>query len=306
MKKIIFIGLLLVVLIPLWAFPFGSYEGIRVPDATVMPHKMARLTFASYIVPDSNLKGDDYSYNWGGAVNIGLFDYAELGLVGTGDEVYFGHLKLRVFRESLAMPDIAIGIDNLFSKVTADNYRSNRFRNEIVDSANYRSNSMYLVVSKSTMIREVGTIGNLPVRITLGAGTHRFVGTVPTSRKATGIFGSFILDPIPNMSVISEIDGHNFNFGLGYRYQNFSGKAIAYKIEEWDRRDPKFGFTLSYLFDKYATATERSDTVAPVRIIDRQPTGAREGATLDELQRIRRQRERAEKELEEIRRLLED
>jgi hypothetical protein len=291
------------------AFPFANYGNIRVPDARVMPHLMGKISINNYMYPENNLKGDDFAYNWAGAVNIGILNYGEIGFVATGDEVYYAHLKGRILRETLTLPDIAIGLDNAFSTVSAKPNTKDYL--DMIDEHNYRGNSMYVAISKTTLFTAFPEMGEIPARVTLGAGAHRFQGTVDFSEQFSGIFGALQFEPMRNLSTIFEIDGHNLNMGAEYSFNNnVSARVDLYRVEEWSRRDPKFALTLSYVFDHYVSPDERAvilptpRTAAPgdPQIRDRRRETDEE--TLDELQRIRRQRERAERELEEIRRLL--
>lgn len=289
-----------------FAFPFANYGNIRVPDAYVMPHTMAQVTFMNYFHQESNAPGmDDFAYTWGAAVNAGLFNYGEIGLVFSGEEIFYGHLKLRLFRETVELPDITLGVDNLFSEVPTK--PSSGDYPDVLDVHNYRSNTVYVAVSKTTILGGIPVVGDLPTRITVGAGTHRFRGTRDFGKTASGIFAAGQFEVISNLALIAELDGHNFNSALEYRYRNLSGKLIFYRIEEVQRegKGAKVGFSLSYIFDKYVDEELRGG-FSPFRQVGAQLIDARDSASLDELQRIRRQRERAEQELQEIRRLLEE
>lgn len=286
------------------AFPFANYGNVRVPDASVLPHLMAQISLNNYMYPEHNERSDDYAYNWAAAVNFGLFNYGEIGFVVSGDEIYYGHIKGRLIRETLTLPDITIGIDNLFSEVPTKHPFKDH--GDIVDAGAYRRNSVYLAISKTTLFGGIPQLGDIPTRVTIGAGTHRFQGTVKMSEQFAGVFGALQFEPFRNFNFITEIDGHNFNTGLKYNINNFAARVDLYRIEEWNRRDPKFGLTLSYTFDQYVSPEDKAGFV-PYRAVDPELRGVRstmEGTAVDELQRIRRQRERAERELEEIRRLL--
>ncbi|MCB5230201.1 MAG: hypothetical protein WCX83_02965 [Candidatus Cloacimonas sp.] len=304
MKRSLFVCLMLIGIIgSMFAFPFGNYGNIRVPDAYVIPHLMGEITLDNYIYPENNRSDDDFAYNWAGSINVGLLGHGEVGLVGTGDKVYLGNLKLRLVGETNALPDIAIGIDNLFSKVGERKIG----RKDMIDAGNYRRNSVYFAVSKTIFMSGLPAIGDLPLRATIGAGSHRFNGTVKLSRQFGGLFGALQVEPVDNFAIITEVDGHNLNAGFGYTYANFSTRLYLYKIEEWNRRDPKFGLSFSYLIDQFATEGKRS--YKPTRSAG---TGYNQGydyyndGSFDELQRIRYQRQRAEREIEEIKRLLEE
>lgn len=301
MRKNLLICLILISLSgSVFAFPFANYGNVRVPDAYVMPHLMGRLSVNNYLYPQNDQKNDSYAYNFAGAVNIGLFKFSEIGFVVSGDDVYYGHLKARIIGETLTLPDITIGVDNLFSGIPSKNPSDP----DIVDVANYRKNTVYLAISKTILLSGLPKLGDIPTRMTLGAGSHRFKSSGTLAGQFEGVFGAVQIEPARNFTIITEIDGHNLNTGLEYRYRNFASRLELYRIEEWNRRDPKFGITFSYIFDQLVAPEDRQG-FSPIQTFDRQLMKVREGTSLDELQRIRRQRERAEEELEEIRRLLE-
>lgn len=305
MKKHLAFCLLLIWFVGfLHAFPFTNYGNVRVPDAYVMPHLMGKVSFNNYLYPQNDGKNDTYDYKWAGGLNIGLFNLGEVGFTASGDEIYYAHIKVKVISETLTVPDISIGVDNLFSKIPTKAPFDPEYA-DIVDAGNYRQNSPYMAISKTILLSGVPQIGELPTRITIGAGSHRFQGSMTISKQFEGIFGAFQFEPARNVAIITEMDGHNWNTGVEYRYQSFAGRLELYRIEEWNRRDPKFGITLSYVFDQLVAPENRRE-ISPFRMLNRQYIEVREGTTLDELQRIRRQRERAEQELEEIRRLLEE
>jgi len=284
------------------AFPFANYGNIRVPDGGIMPHTMAKISMMNYLLPENNRKDDDLAYNWGTALNIGLFEYGELGVVYTGDELFYLHLKARILKESLTYPSISIGIDNLLSDVPKKDGGAEY--PDVVDAGNYSENSMYISLSKTTMIGGLPLIRQLPTRLTLGIGTNRFTGTSDLSETFNGIFAAVKLDYSPNVSFIVEVDGHNLNSGFEYLRNNIGGKIILYRIEEWDRRDPKIGISLSYTFDNFVGQNRRDDFYSQGQTPELKMT-ITTGPNLEDLQMIRRQRERADQELEEIKRILE-
>ena len=283
----------------IYAFPFANYGNVRVPDAYVMPHLMGKVSANNYFYPENDLKSDTYAYNFAGAVNIGLFKFSEIGFVASGDDVYYAQVKARIIGETLSLPDISIGVDNLFSRIPSKSPSDP----DIVDVANFRKNTAYLAISKTILLSGLPKIGDVPTRLTLGAGSHRFKSSGTLAGQFEGIFGAVQIEPARNFAIITEIDGHNLNTGLEYRYRNFASRLELYRIEEWNRRDPKIGLTFSYVFDQLVAPEERQG-FSPIQTFDRQLLEVREGTSLDELQRIRRQREKAEEELEEIRRLL--
>lgn len=287
------------------SFPAANYGNVRVPDAYVMPHTMARISLLNYIGPEYGSRHADSDYNWGLALNAGLFNYGEIGIVATGDEVVYAHLKARLLKESLMMPDIAFGIDNLFSKVPAKH--PGREHPDIGFPASYRRNSLYVSLSKTILITGIPVVGTLPTRVTAGFGGHRFHTSRRSLRDYRGPFGAVQIEPFKRLVVTGEIDGLNANAGFEYRMPNYGVQLAFYNVEDFiaRSRDLMIGINLSYVFDRFVADSDRRYQM-PLYGVERELIQEREGAGLDELQRIRRQRRMAEDELEEIRRLLQE
>ena len=109
----------------LFSIPFTTQGGIKVPDAYVLSDKMSDLSYVSYM--SSKIHGD-YEHNFAVSANLGLFDKLQVGFVGTSLNVYYANLKFQAIRETETLPAIAVGIDNLFSKV--DDFRKQLAKKE--------------------------------------------------------------------------------------------------------------------------------------------------------------------------------
>lgn len=272
MKKVILCVLAMAAMLSLVeAAPFQTLGMLRTPDAYVLPHLAAEFLLVGYyrdvarpapLTDDNDHKGP-YPY---GMVGMGILDRIELG-VFAGDVtekdgmVYFMNAKVKVLEETLRIPQISVGMDNIFSPVPK--HRSQDLEPDDAfathpDRDSYEPYSPYLVGSKQFML-----IG-IPWMYNLGVGTNRFVGQVHRSRIFNGIFTSMEMSPIRDLSLQAEYDGEDFNAGIKYSYKNFGLKVGAAAVEDLAKDNGyednfRIAFGLSYLFDKYAEAKRRPD-----------------------------------------------
>ena len=329
----------------LQAVPFTCLGGIKVPSAYVLPHLMAEFSAVSYFGPGvdeikyadvNSYSGDelyiadeeqDLQFTYAGMFTIGLFDRLELGAVYTGNEFFMLNAKAQLLYESETLPALSVGIDNLFSDITKEDLDDGKVDHEeynFADVDDYTANSIYVVLSKSTVLRGLPFSNYLETVLHLGFGQNRFEGNVELSKQLGGLFGAIELRPVPYLSLIAEMDGYNVNFGANVMYKNFEFRAGMYRIEEIGRKEagrdmPKFALNVRYTLDyfseiKAAGKNAQFNPVAEIRPDQRRrdevrrDTGATSGDNplLEELEAIRAKRRQAEKELEEIKRVLEE
>ena len=118
-----------------------------------------------------------------------------------------------------------------------------------------------------------------------------------------------------------EWDSQNINLGLNGFYKNFTLRAGMYEVEDFmgvkgDMGSKKYAINLKYTIDKFSElkATEkRAKTVGVQQRAIQKVTPADEetydedsNPLHEELEQIRQRRKQAEKELEEIRKLLQE
>lgn len=264
MKKVI---LTLVVVATMFgllnAAPFQTLGMLRTPDAYVLPHKAAEFMVAGYYMDIA--KPVEFSgFMPYAMVGAGIMDRVELGaFIGSkvNDEpmVYFLNAKVKLLEETNSLPQIAVGMDNIFS---SQNYQNgldlvdgDDFYNH-PDKTDYENFSMYAVVSKQAHFL------NMPWMVNLGMGTNRFSGQVSRSRLLQSSFVSAEFSPINNLAVQGEFDGADFNVGLRYSHDNWSFKLGAQAVEDLAKNNGyednlRVAFGVSYLFDKYAEAQRR-------------------------------------------------
>jgi len=250
------------------AAPFQTLGMLRTPDAYVLPHKAAEILLVgyyrdvarpTYVDPDMNKKIVPY-----GMIGVGLGDRVELGFFG-GDSVYYLNAKLKLIQETLRIPQVSIGMDNILSPVNRHRAQDWTPANaadwdyaDHPDKVDYEYWSPYLVTSKQMVFGGVNWMFNL------GIGSNRFTGQVPRSRLFNGLFYSIELSPFKNFFIQGEYSGHDFNAGLKYNIGNFGIKVAGQAIEDLTKDNGyednlRLALGVSYLFDKYAKAKRRPD-----------------------------------------------
>ncbi len=291
------------------AVPYTTMGFLRTPDAYVLPHKTADITLTNYLRREKNsfTTNAPYEYLPTGMLNAGLFDRVEIGAWG-GDKIGFANLKVKVIEETNVIPQFAIGIDNLFSPVKEDAEKDLEYKTQ-VDSYFYERNSPYFVFSKTSILKGMAGIQLLESAISLGVGRNKFIGQVSITKRFEGIFGSITIKPQKNVAITFENDGFNLNLGAQYAYKNFAFKVAYVGLEEQENN--RIGFAVSYLFDKFADAKRRpsllmdeesASTKGTESVIS--PTKGRDinanKDLLDELKKLREQREQAQKVLDDL------
>lgn len=286
MKKVILCVLALAAMLSLVeAAPFQTLGMLRTPDAYVLPHLAAELLLVGYYrdvaapgMPAWVAADDDLRESWEdshkgffpyGMVGVGILNRVELGIFA-GDYteedgmVYFMNAKVKVLEETLRIPQLSVGIDNVLSPQSSHRSQDLDEGDDFVthpDRDAYEYYSPYVVGSKQFMLFGV------PWMYNLGVGSNRFVGQVGRSRVLNGIFTSMEISPINDVSIQAEFDGEDFNAGVKYTYKNFGFKIGATAIEDWAKgsedngyeENMRVAFGISYLFDKYAEAKRRPD-----------------------------------------------
>ncbi|MDD2227983.1 MAG: hypothetical protein PHY48_01065 [Candidatus Cloacimonetes bacterium] len=274
MKKVIFSVLVLATMFGIvQAAPFQTLGMLRTPDAYVLPHRAAEILMVGYyrdvaapLPPTQDAKDASKGFFPYGMIGVGLFNRVELG-VFAGDNtkldglVYFMNIKAKIIEESLVIPQVAVGIDNMFSPVpkhSALDLNSGEAFSDHPDRAAYEYFSPYVVASKQAVFAGV------PWMLNVGIGSNKFIGQVTRSRIFNGLFSSVEVSPLRNFAVQGEYDGQDFNVGMKYSYKNFGIKMGMQAIEDMakntDYKDNlRIAFGLSYLFDKYSEAKRRPD-----------------------------------------------
>jgi hypothetical protein len=316
MKRLYALCLFLIILVTsLAAVPYTTIGRLRAPDAYVLPHKTVEFTYISYIRRESNDFENlpPYEYLPMGFVNIGLFD--RVGIAGwAGDGLGFVDLKLKLLEETSSIPQVAIGIDNLFSPVRTNSVLIPYADFPNPDKGFYEKNSPYIVFSKAMVIRGMTSLPLLESVFSFGVGKNKFKGQDEIAKRFEGFFGSLTVKPEKNTYLIIEQDGFNINLGAEYYYKNFGFKISYVGLEEQENN--RIGIAISYLMDKFADKRRKEleppETYLPQKeseLLDTQMTGRDVDVNkdlLEELKKLREQREQAQKVLDELRKQLKD
>jgi len=304
------------------AVPYTSLGNINIPDAYVLPNLMAEFSYTSYFVQDKPAYDDeDFHHNVAGCLNFGILNRGEIGVVAGNNELYYANLKVKLLNETERIPAIAIGVDNCFSRFGSK--EENVVVEELADRNDYIKNSPYFVVSKSTLlITNFPLFEELETVFHLGMGVRKFKGRGEIVQNAEGIFGGVDFRFSEPLGMNIEFDAQNINLGLNFFFHNFTLRAGIFEIEDiFDIKDEysgnKYALNIKYTLDVFSEvkASEKDSYQRDISPRSRRTTPAvyqstitdtEEDALLQELKKITERRKEAEKELEEIKKLLEE
>jgi len=158
-------------------------------------------------------------------------------------------------------------------------------------------------------------IPTIETTLTLGWGQNSFQGQHPFTKRFDGIFGSLYAKPIKDLTFIGEVDGFNLNLGAQYDYKNFGFKASVVSLEQMlgtRTTAHRFSVGVSYLFDKYAeargaqplfmgqNAAATPNGTKETVLSPNQENNSSNNDLLEELKRLRQQREEAQKVLDDL------
>ena len=324
-KKIVVSCLFLMILSSIFAVPYASMGNINIPDAYILPHKMIDLGYTNYFVSDigygaSDVVEDMEGYDFAVTSRFGLYNRAELGLIYTSYEKLYANVKIRLINESETVPALSVGAVNLFSGVSEDDLEEGV---DFPDGRELLSNSPFIAVSKSIVIvTGLNGMNYLETTFHGGIGGRKFQGQGDITKNLSGMFLGFDVRPSKYFSLDLEMDSQNINLGINAYIQNFVLRAGIYEIESImgvNERDTRIALNLGYTFDQFsdvkAAEKRKPMDIAPSGRTYQPESGARESyqqsdpmenPLMNELEEIRKRREQAEKELEEIRKLLRD
>jgi hypothetical protein len=197
------------------SLPFARNGVFDSPDAYILDHTEVEVELAAsaYTVEDST-GASDSEFMLTGHLDVGLFNYGQIGVSYLGDGGVCGSLKIRILQEGIEVPAFAIGLDNISGEEYIEHFKVN---NEYYPYAHAQNWSAYGVLSK-----DLRYIVGLPATASLGIGIGRFVGVIDSgalgigSSIAHGMFGSVVYYPNEVISVGLEQDGRDLNFGASY------------------------------------------------------------------------------------------
>lgn len=331
-KKLVFVvSFILFTLSLACAMPYTIMGNINAPDAYILPNKMVDVGFINYFAYDAMVETDADEdtlstsisdqvddIDFGGYLRYGLMDRAEVALYYASTAGLYGEAKVRLIVETESLPALSIGVANLFSEV--DDTDKNEV-DEFPDRQDYIKNSPYIVVSKSLVIvTGIPGFDYLETSFHGGIGTRRFAGKGSLTENASGLFWSTDIKPSKYWGMNIEFDSQNINIGANVYYKNFALRVGMYELEDYfgikgDKSSNIFAANLVYTLDQFSDikiSEQRNKVIAPKAITSTtakpSPQSYEEGSNplREELELIRQRRKQAEKELEEIRKLLQD
>ncbi len=244
------------------------------------------------------------------------------------NNIFSANVKLNLMKETEKYPAISIGVENLFSESNIDSIYKEKFDSDEDwfvnnDMDDYRENSFYITATKAAVLRGLPKIEFMEVYWTLGVGFGRFKGPSDDKRALNGVFVALDSKLSENLRLVLEEDGYCINAGIQYDIGNISTKLGIYRIDElvtWNS-NPRVSFSLQYTFDQLSnkTAADKRPKISEIEreapgktVIVREPVRTETGEVRAEnplereLEKIREKRRKAEKDLEELRKLLEE
>lgn len=320
MKRIYLIVLVMFFICSLLAAPFTSLgSAIRTPNGYVVPHTQFTGTLAAY--SRDNGEGELES-RFVGAISGGLWDRIEVGVVYTDDcdGLTFANAKVKIFEETAKFPAVSLGMDNIGSTVSRDADLNGESQKYGIYARYFEKNAFYAVATKSTVIRGLPIFSYIETVATVGIGSEqKYQGVGDISKDIKGLFTSVLFRPNKWFGVIGEVDGSMVNAGIDVNYNDFALRVALTELDEYFKGDrqsyDKLNFTLalSYTFNDYVKenkqpriAGSNKEAIRGTRVITNQDQLGETDDLLNELRAIRERREKAQKELEEIRKILEE
>ena len=306
-KAVLLSSVMFLLVISLYSVPYTTIGQLRAPDAYILPNKAVEFTFTNYLRREhSNFTvNTDYQYIPMGMVNVGLFN--RIGLAGwMGDDLGFVNAKVKLIEETATIPQVAVGVDNIFSPVREDANKipSGKPYSDNPDKCFYEKNSAYVAITKASVLRNMTGLKLLETYITVGIGTNKFKGQVPIAKRFEGLFGAITVKPHKDISITFEDDGFGLNIGATYAIKKFGIKLSYVQLEEQENN--RIGLAVSYLFDKYADKRRSflDDSSKESELLKSQLEGKEINTNsdlLEELKKLREQREQAQKVLDDLR-----
>ncbi|MDO9577775.1 MAG: hypothetical protein Q7J16_07815 [Candidatus Cloacimonadales bacterium] len=316
MKRVICFFSVLLLTPMLLAIPYSAMGNINIPDAYCLPHLMMEISYVNFFTKDGVVPDDPDpydKYDFAANFRIGLYDRLEIGLVYASTAGLYGNLKVKLISETETLPAISFGLLNIITEVKNGGFE----RYDYPDAIDYVWVSPFGMLSKSiVIITGIPALEFIETTFHAGLGARRFLGRGQYSRYMTGVFLGLDVKPARYWGFSGEIDGQDLNLGLNIYFKNFTIQTAMYHIEDFmGSKGNKFAVNLQYTLDKFSEkkASEKRKKLQTSRYMSGNTVPGSgdsyyDGTNplLDELEQIRERRKQAEKELEEIRKLLQE
>ena len=189
-----------------WAGPYFRESGlVDIPTGKVVEHGIFNIGTYFAFRSEDTIPRDETATQ----LDFGLFDRVEIGLTSAhlNQQSYLsGNLKVLLFRESGAVPNVAIGVENL----------GNTIEHGLNDLVRYKRRSTFLAISKVFNLPRIHLISGH-----IGIGDHRFVGNLGMGKRLNGVFFGISKHFQPAIArgdlIFSiEVDGRGVNTGLSH------------------------------------------------------------------------------------------
>ena len=320
----------------LFAVPFTTSGFMKVPDAYILPGNILKISYSSYLYnPHWERCAAEDKWNLHSAYNFtyGVLDWGEIGFVYNMlpklgriyKDIYSISAKVSVVKATEKFPAISIGVENILSESNIDSSYIHMFENKDdpsridtnFDIEDYQKNSAFVTLSKPLKF------GNINFDILAGLGIGHFKALKEDKQMFKGVFFA-LKTSYKNFSLVLEEDGSAFNAGLQYDLGNISIKTGIYRLDEMIMANPhpRISFSLQYEFNllstlkgmektsifsaKFKKPEEKKEEKGFVQEEAKEDFGAGMSSLEEELKKIREKRQKAEKDLEELRKLLEE
>jgi len=163
-------------------------------------------------------------------MEFGLFDVGQVGLCYLDKGGLSAHLKLLPIRETLDLPGIAIGVQNITGQEDYEFFETSD--STLYSNGRKQNFSAYIVLTK-----DLRYISGIPVDISLGYGIGRFQPDKPDSGETSsfipGLFASTQIRAMDNARLMIEWDGRDLNAGIEYDISSLvTAQAAVVEIEE--------------------------------------------------------------------------
>ena len=203
----------------LWAAPYCRDSGlVDIPTGKVIEHGIFSLGTYFGFRNAGELPRDEAALQ----LDFGLFDRVEIGLTSirhNQQSFLLGNLKVLLLREAGAVPNVAVGLENIGDSIESG----------LNDTERYERQSAFLAVSKQFTLPSIHHITGH-----IGIGNHRFVEDVGMSQVLNGVFFGISKDFHPafargSLTFSVEVDGRGVNTGL--RHTAASGLQVYLAAE---------------------------------------------------------------------------
>ena len=203
----------------LWAAPYCRDSGlVDIPTGKVIEHGIFNLGTYFGFRNAGELPRDEAALQ----VDFGLFDRVEIGLTSVRHNqqgFLLGNLKVLLLREAGAVPNVAVGLENIGDSIESG----------LNDTERYARKSAFLAVSKQFSLPSIHHITGH-----IGIGNRRFVEDIGMSAVLNGVFLGISKDFHPafargSLTFSVEVDGRGVNTGL--RHTANSGLQVYVAAE---------------------------------------------------------------------------